>query len=238
MCETAVLSKISKARNNLYLHFHRDVELFLECCPLDKKLVYGLYVLKQTVFNSNSPLQLLAAYSALEYFYSFWLWEMNGIDKLIKAKKGKNNLIRFQYLSQPGLENLQNNKQARIPSLSLVIRLFLRDININWKEYLNDDVSKNPEFIDIRDDLLHGVLISDEIKISYAADKVTKIAKKVLFKIMKKISKSSNKEFYEKLYINNHAPRFIEINNGWSDIKQAHHELNDNVKNKIFWDID
>lgn len=89
VCEIKAIPKISKAGNNPYLNFYHDVELFLECCPLNEKLVYGLYGLKQTVLGSASPLQLLAAYSSLEYFYSFWLWEMDGINKLIKAKQEK-----------------------------------------------------------------------------------------------------------------------------------------------------
>lgn len=75
------------------------------------------------------------------------------------------------------------------------------------------------------------------MEVSYAASKVTKIAKKVLFKIMKQISNSSNKECYEHLYIESQEPRLSMIDNGWSEINQASEELNNDEKDKIFWNV-
>ena len=124
-------------------HLMGNIEAFFECCPTSKQLSRGIQHLSLTVYESSTELKLMASCSAIEYFYSFWLLEMNGLSKLI-------NIDPKQFKD---LKNFKPNHD-RTPPLSTVIRHVADDLSIDWNKYMKK-VGK-PKFLEIRNELLHG----------------------------------------------------------------------------------
>ncbi|VXD25237.1 hypothetical protein [Planktothrix paucivesiculata] len=218
------IPRTSKSWPTKGIHFLGNITSFLECCPLSKQLSRGIEHLKITVYESTVELKLMAACSAIEYFYSYWFREMNGLSKLINAVSENNQLVKLKQVS-PG----------RTPSLSTVIRFFIDDLGIDWKKYMGDKAS--PQFIQVRNDLLHGSFISDDIKIFEAEEVAQKLGTEILFSIMKNISKLKDSEEYESLPIRTPEKDFYKLSDGWNEIRDVLDELHTDKNYKRFWDL-
>jgi len=201
-----------------------NVSDFLECCPISKILSRGIQHLKLTTHEATVELRLLAACSALEYFYSYWFWEMNGLSKLIQAVESKNKLAKYSKIQTKHLEKLKHNKKGKTPNLSLVIRFFLHDLEVPWKKYIDD--SKDPCFILIRNELLHGSFVSNETVLPEVEQEAKAVATEALFKILKQTSQSNFCESYDDLPIPEVGAKFHSISDNWIDIKNHLDDLN------------
>ncbi|MEG4091811.1 hypothetical protein [Microcoleus sp. Pol12B4] len=101
----------------------------------------------------------MAAYSAIEYFYSYWLWEIDGRSKLIDGCSQENQLLSDHKKLGKLLDKLQPSSDSRTPALPTGIRFFVNDLSIDWKKYM--ETEGIPLLIKVRNDLLHGSFISD-----------------------------------------------------------------------------
>ena len=185
-----------------------NITAFFECCPISKQMSRGIQHLKLTVYESSAELKLMASCSAIEYFYSFWFLEMNGISKLIN-------------IDQKQFKNLKNFKpnHDRTPPLSTVIRYIADDLSIDWNKYMKP-VGK-PEFLEVRNELLHGSFISDDTVIFQAEEIAQKLGTEILFAIMKKISKSDDSRPYETLPIRTPEENFYSLSDGWIELQKV-----------------
>ena len=77
------------------IHFMANITSFLECCPTNRQFGRGIKHLKITVYESTVELKLMAACSAIEYFYSYWFWEIDGCKKLINESSRQNSLVNI-----------------------------------------------------------------------------------------------------------------------------------------------
>lgn len=226
------IPKINKAWINSKINFFHDVALFLECCPLDKRLSRGIHHLKLTVYEATIELRLMAACSAIEYFYAYWLSEMDGASKLLTANE--NNRLTFLSKNDVcNLEALKSGSNKHTPPLSKIISFFLRDIGSDWENHVGN---YSFEFIQIRNYLLHGNFTSDETTLFSAEDSAQKIGTEILFRIMKVISKSNHLELYDELPVGKPSQDFYVISNGWTELRNALNELYDDSDASIFWD--
>jgi hypothetical protein len=198
--------KVNKCWFSHETHLMGNIEAFFECCPINKQLSRGIQHLKLTVYESSTELKLMASCSAIEYFYSFWLLEMNGLSKLINIDP-----IRFK-----NLKNFKPNHD-RTPPLSTVIRYIADDLSIDWNKYMKE-VGK-PEFLEVRNELLHGSFTSDDIAIFQAEEKAQKLGTEILFAIMKRISKSNDSHLYETLPVRTPEENFYSLSDGWLEVK-------------------
>lgn len=87
------ISRIGKSWPTQGISLFHNVASFFECCPIDRKISGGIQHLKLTFYEAIVELKLMAACSAIEYFYSYWFWKMHGLSKLIKAIQEKNILV-------------------------------------------------------------------------------------------------------------------------------------------------
>lgn len=230
------ISRISKSWPTQGINLFHNVASFFECCPIDRKLSRGIRHLQLTVCEATVELKLMAACSSIEYFYSYWFWNMQGLSKLIEAIKTKNTLVFLKNKNNKDvkdLENLQNNKDGKTPYLSTVIRFFLNSIGIDWKKYI--DATGTPHFIKIRNELLHGSFTSDDTVLFIAEDCAQKVSAEILFKIMKIISKSNVLESYDKLPVRSPEQDFYNISEGWEELSNAFDELCSDSDTGIFW---
>ncbi|MEG4199512.1 hypothetical protein [Microcoleus sp. Pol12A5] len=233
------IPKISKSWPTQGIHFLGNVTSFLECCPLSKQLSRGIGHLKITVYESTVELKLMAACSAIEYFYSYWFWEMDGLSKLIDGWLQKNQLLSSHQnfdkdLDKIKKENIKDRKNRRTPYLSRVIRFFVNDLSIDWKKYMETEGS--PLFIQVRNDLLHGSFISDDTVIFQAEEIAKKLGAEILFAIMKMISKADDSQSYEILPVRPLEKDFYKFSDGWLEIKEILDELHSEEKSqRRFW---
>jgi len=91
--EKARISSLSKAWPKFGIQLHHNVEAFLECCPLYNQVSNGILQLKITVQDVTAELKLYAACSAIEYFYSYWLRNMGGIQEMENAHNHGSDLL-------------------------------------------------------------------------------------------------------------------------------------------------
>jgi hypothetical protein len=176
----------------------------------------------------------MAACSAIEYFYSYWFWEMSGLPKLISAGSQSNPLVDLHKDSVNKLKKLNSPSRGKTPYLSTVIRFFLDDLSIDWKKYMSG--KSTPQFIQVRNELLHGSFISDDIKIFQAEEVAQKLGTEILISIMKNISRSNILELYENLPIRLPEQEFYSLSDGWLEIKDVLDELHDEKSPKRFWE--
>ncbi|OKH33145.1 hypothetical protein NIES2119_24085 [[Phormidium ambiguum] IAM M-71] len=227
------IPRTSKSWPTQGIHFLGNITSFLECCPLSKQLSRGIEHLKITVYESTVELKLMAACSAIEYFYSYWFWEMNGLSKLISAVSQNNQLVDLNQASFSKLKKLNSQSSSKTPYLSTVIRFFIDDLGIDWKKYMGNKAT--PQFIQVRNELLHGSFTSDDIKIFEAEEVAQKLGTEILFSIMKNISKLNDSEEYESLPIRTPEKDFYKFSDGWNEIRDVLDELHTDKKNKQFW---
>lgn len=232
------IPRISQSWPTEGIHFLYNVTSFLECCPLSKQLSRGIGHLKITVYEFTVELKLMAACSAIEYFYSYWFWEMDGLSKLIDGCSQNNQLISSD--QKPALakklKKIKNLSDSTTPSLSIIIRFFVNDLNINWEKYM--DSQDCPLFIKVRNDLLHGSFISDD-KVTFQAEEIAqKLGVEILFAIMKIISKADDPQSYEILPVRPPETDFYALSDGWIEIKDILDELYSEEKSKLFWNQD
>jgi len=217
ICNRKKISRISKYFITNGTSLFHNAASFFECCPMNNRLSRGIQHLKLTVCDATVELKLMAACSAIEYFYSYWFWDMHGLQKLIQqATQNENPLASLKNLNK-----LKNDQSGKTPYLSKVIRFFLDEIGVNWRNYDIDIDERNPPlFIQIRNDLLHGSFTSnDDVRLFLAEDCAQKIGTEILFKIMKLISKSNDIDSYEKLPIRTPEKEFHTISEGWAELK-------------------
>ncbi|MCL1491180.1 MAG: hypothetical protein M1G31_10570 [Pseudanabaena sp. Salubria-1] len=197
--------KVNKYWITREINFMSNVTAFLECCPISKQLSRGIQHLRLTVYESSAELKLMASCSAIEYFYSFWLLKMNGISKLINIDP-----IQFKRL-----KDFKPND--RTPPLSTVIRHVADELSIDWNKYMKK--LGKPEFLEVRNELLHGSFTSDDIAIFQAEEKAQKLGTEILFAIMKRISKSKDSHLYETLPARTPEENFYSLSDGWHEVK-------------------
>jgi hypothetical protein len=101
----------------------------------------------------------MAAYSAIEYFYSYWFWERDGLSKLIYGFSKNNQLLSEHKKLLKKLKNIQSSSDSTTPAISQVIRFFVNDLNIEGKKYMDMDSEDIPLFIKVRKELLPGSFI-------------------------------------------------------------------------------
>jgi hypothetical protein len=229
------IAKVSRAWFTRGIHFAGDITLFLECCPINKQISRGIEHLKITVYESTVELQLMAACSAIEYFYSYWFWELEGVKKLENAVFEKNSLIKLKKKNIDDLKKQSNKNDKKTPYLSQVIQFFLKDLEIEREKYINTNHEVTPTFIQIRNKLLHGSFISDDLAIYESKEVAQKLATKILFAIMKRISQSNESNLYENLLVRPPIRDFYTLSDGWVEIKELLNELHNNQKPKKFW---
>ena len=209
--------KVNKYWITREINFMRNVTAFLECCPMSRQLSRGIQHLKLTVYESSAELKLMASCSAIEYFYSFWFWNMDGRAKLIDAVLHKNILVSDK-MSIKKLEKIKTETD-KTPYLSTVIRFVVDNLSINWKKYIRGETG-TPKFIEVRNGLLHGSFISDETVIVQAEEVAQKLGTEILFAIMKKTSKSDDSQIYETLPIRTPEESFYSSSDGWVEFKK------------------
>lgn len=227
------ISQISKSWPHQEILLFHNATSFFECCPIPKKISRGIQHLKLTVLDATPELKLLAACSAIEYFYSYWFWEMHGLSKLIQAIQEKNDLAFIDKNEFKRLVKLQNDQSGNTPYLSRVIRFFLNEIGVDWKKYI--DGSDTPHFIQIRNELLHGSFISDDSVLYVAEDNAQKLGAEILFMIMKLVSKANDLKSYEKLPRRSPEQSFYTIPKGYVELKNAFDDLCRGSDKGIFW---
>lgn len=227
------VARISRSWPTQGIHFMGNITSFLECCPIDKRLGRGIEHLKLTVYESTVELRLLAACSAVEYFYSYWFWQMDGCEKLMNGISQENSLIGLgaSYINK--LKKILGSADGKTPHLSRVIRFFLRDLKVDWLTYMSEEGS--PEFLQVRNELLHGSFISDDILIFRSEETAKRLGTEILFSIMKVISKSNDLSLYEDLPIRKPQKDFYTLSDGWSEVKTVLDELHSKKDVKKFW---
>ena len=193
------IPRISQSWPTQGIHFLDNVTSFLECCPLRKQLSRGIRHLKVTVYESTVELKLMAACSAIEYFYSYWLREIDGLSKLRDGCSQNNQLLSEHKNLVKKLKNIQSSSDSTTPALSTVIRFFVNDLNIEGKKYMDMDSKDIPLFIKVRNELLHGSFISDDKEIFQAEEIAQKLGTEILLAIMKIISKADDAQSYKSL---------------------------------------
>lgn len=228
------IPRISHSWPKMGVNFLSNITAFLECCPLNKKLSRGIQHLKITVYESTVELKLMASCSAIEYFYSYWFWEMNGISNLRSADLQKNTLILKNFTTKK-LNNYKTSSHGT-PPLSNIIRFLLDDLGIDWKKYMNSE--DKPQFIQIRNKLLHGSFTSDDVEIFKAQEVAQKLGTEILFSIMKKISLVNDSSLYDQLPIRTPEKDFYTLSDGWLEIKDILDELDSKEDCKRFWNQD
>lgn len=230
------IPRISQSWPTQGIHFLGNVTSFLECCPLSKQLSRGIGHLKITVYESTVELKLMAACSAIEYFYSYWLWEIDGLSKLIDGCSQENKLLSDHKKLGKLLDKLQPSSDSRTPALPTVIRFFVNDLSIDWKKYMETEGS--PLFIKVRNDLLHGSFILDDTVIFQAEEIAQKLGAEILLAIMKIISQADDSQSYEILPVRPLEKDFYKFSDGWLEIKDILDELHSEEKSKRFWNQD
>ncbi|MBF2025328.1 MAG: hypothetical protein IGS48_00985 [Oscillatoriales cyanobacterium C42_A2020_001] len=202
---------------------------YLECYPIDEQLSRGIQHLKLTVDEATIELKLMAACSAIEYFYSYWLFKVDGISKLIRGIEEKDKLILLKNKTDKDKEDrkkematLQSNGHGRTPPISKVIRFFLRDIGVDYAKYADDE--EKFKFLEIRNSLLHGSFMHNEILICVAEDSAQKLGSEILYKLMKIISKSKDVEAYDQILVELPLQEFCQFALGWEDLRSAFNE--------------
>jgi len=230
------IPKISKSWPTEGINFLWNITSFLECCPLSKQLRRGIVHLKITVCESTVELKLMAACSAIEHFYSYWFWEMDGLSKLIDGCLQKNQLLSDHKKLGKLLDKLQPSSDSRTPALPTVIRFFVNDLSIDCKKYMETEGS--PLFIKVRNDLLHGSFISDDTVIFQAEEIAQKLGTEILVAIMKRISKADDAHSYEIFPVRPLAKDFYKFSDGWLEIKDILDELHSEANSKRFWNRD
>jgi hypothetical protein len=237
------IPRISKSWPTLGIHFEGNVTSFLECCPLSKQLSRGIGHLKITVYESTVELKLMAACSAIEYFYSYWFWEIDGLSKLIDGCSQNNQLLSdhkklVNNLNDIKKRNIKDRNYRKTPALPTVIRFFVNDLNIEGKKYMDMDSKSSHLFIKVRNDLLHGSFISDDKEIFQAEEIAQKLGTEILLAIMKIISKADDAQSYESLPVRPLEKDFYKFSDGWPEIKHILDELHSEEKSKRFWNRD
>lgn len=210
------IQKNSNSSSNQGINFLNNAIAFLECCPINKQLSRGIQHLKLTVYESSVELKLMASCSAIEYFYSFWFQNMDGLLKIVNESSNTNPLLNLRDRDFRKLREIR----PKTPFLSMVIRFFVNDLSIDWAKYMNAD--DTPMFIKVRNDLLHGNSIYDDTLIFQAEEVAQKLATAILFSIMKRNSRadvSQLNELYETLPIRTPEKDFHTISDGWAEIK-------------------
>ncbi|MBN3899597.1 MAG: hypothetical protein HWQ41_31320 [Nostoc sp. NOS(2021)] len=232
--EKAKISRLSKAWPKQGVALHHNAEAFLECCPLDKQLSNGILELRTTVLDVTSESKLYASCSAIEYFYSYWLRNLGGVQKMEKAFIQNSPLLpsdkKFNY-------SLIDAKKAngRTPALSLTIRFFLDKLGIDWNKYIKKSKG-TPDFLNIRNNLLHGKYTDGDLPVIYASQVAEKIAIEVMLYILKKISKS-NIDFYTNIPIEEPINHHTILSDGWSEIVQALDMFINGEQDEVFWSL-
>ncbi len=232
------IPRISKSWPTEGIHFLDNVTSFLECCPLSKQLSRGIGHLKITVYESTPELKLMAACSAIEYFYSYWLWEIDGLSKLRDGCSQINQLLSEHKKLGKLLDQLQPSSDSRTPALSTVIRFFVNDLNIEGKKYMDMDSKDRPLFIEVRNKLLHGSFISDDKEIFQAEEIAQKLGIEILLAIMKIISKADDAQSSESWPVRPLEKDVYKFSDGWPEIKDILDELHSEEKSKRFWNRD
>ena len=237
------IPRISKSWPTLGIHFEGNVTSFLEGCPLSKQLSRGIGHLKITVYESTVELKLMAACSAIEYFYSYWFWEIDGLSKLIDGCSQNNQLLSdhkklVNNLNDIKKRNIKDRNYRKTPALPTVIRFFVNDLNIEGKKYMDMDSKSSHLFIKVRNDLLHGSFISDDKEIFQAEEIAQKLGTEILLAIMKIISKADDAQSYESLPVRPLEKDFYKFSDGWPEIKHILDELHSEEKSKRFWNRD
>jgi len=176
----------------------------------------------------------MAACSAMEYFYSYWFWEIDGLSKLIYGCSENNQLLSSHKKLVKKLKNIQSSSDSTTPTLSTVIRFLVNDLNIEGKKYM--DSEDIPLFIKVRNKLLHGSFISDD-KFFQAEEIAQKLGTEILLAIMKIISKADDAQSYESLPVRPLEKDFYKFSEGWLEIKDILEELHEE-KSKRFWNRD
>ncbi|QCS49619.1 hypothetical protein FEK30_09295 [Picosynechococcus sp. PCC 11901] len=208
------LRNISYSLTNTLINFKALILSILECVPLDSKLSRSLQHLKLTTYDTPAELKLMAACSSLEYLYSYWFRNLNGYQKLVQFKQSedfKSKPRNFRKnIDKIKLENFDPKIAKNTPSLTTLIAFFLYDLEINSSKY-SISWGDSPQFITVRNNLLHGGHFVDEIEISIAQDNVCLLAMEVLLTILEKLSLSENKQIYSRDKIRNQENEFYLI---------------------------
>ncbi|MFM5962395.1 MAG: hypothetical protein ACKOQ2_35470, partial [Dolichospermum sp.] len=109
-------------------------------------------------------------------------------------------------------------------------------LGIDWKKYMNSE--DKPQFIQIRNKLLHGSFTSDDVEIFKAQEVAQKLGTEILFSIMKKISLVNDSSLYDQLPIRTPEKDFYTLSDGWLEIKDILDELDSKEDCKRFWNQD
>lgn len=232
--EQARITKLSKAWPTQGVSIHHNAEAFLECCPLDKQLSNGILQLKTTVLDVNSELKLFASCSAIEYFYSYWLRHLGGIQEIEDALNQKSTLLPSDKRFIKSL-NEAKKVNGNTPYLSSTIRFFLDSLGISWNKYMNTSL-KTPDFLNIRNNLLHGNYTDTDIPIVYSSKIAEAIAIEVMLRILKKVSKSDI-DFYTEIPVGEPVNNYRILSNGWTEIIQALDTFINGDQDEVFWSL-
>jgi hypothetical protein len=209
---------------NHNLNLLRDFSFFLENCPLHEKLSRGISSLRMAISTDIVNLQLLSSCSALEYFFSFWLFEMHGFGKLLKSIDNKR---------AKKLNRIRDKGQT--PKLSEYLKPFLLHLTLSDLEYI--DLESSQPFLNVRNELLHGRFISDhDIEIFEARAIAQSLATEVLISIMQILNPLCRDEFYKNVKARKPLLGFTSAPDGWDAVRSAMYCAYDESCENIYWD--
>lgn len=204
----------------------RDFSFFLENSSLHEKINRGISSLRMSVSTNIANLKLISSCSALEYFYSFWLFEMGGFEELLK------------FANTPDKKRLYSLKEkGKTPQLSAYIKQFILFLNLEDNiEYINFE-EEQQFFLDVRNKLLHGQFTSGcDIKIFEASEISQSLATEVLISIMKILNPFCRDKFYKNLKARKPLLSFNSTPDGWGAIGSAMYHAYDGNCENAYWD--
>jgi hypothetical protein len=222
--ETLRVEEVSSFKPDVNLNLFKDTSFFLESCPSHQKIYREITNLKISICENIVNLQLLSACAALEYFYSFWLFEMGGFDALTErrlSQQDKNKLLKLR-------------EGGRTPPLSECIRDFLSELSLDRLSYIDWEIGLN--FINTRNELLHGKFIDEnDLKIFEDREISQAIAIEVLIVILRRSSKSS-----PGIYVPSARKKpmqdFRVLSSDWNDVEAAMNEIYSQQNEELdFW---
>ncbi len=70
----------------------------------------------------------MAACSAIEYFYAYWFWKMDGQSKILNAISSKKHFQDLDDNARKRLRKSASSSRGKTPYLSMLIRFLLKDL--------------------------------------------------------------------------------------------------------------
>lgn len=238
------IEKSSSAIVKRGMHFSRNIIAFLECCPMDRQLIKGIQHLAFTTYESTFELRLLTACSSIEFFYSYWLRDLDGfsdIENMSEDDKNKCTAVPKRNDGRISDRDIEKSKisceKGKTPYISTFIRFFMKCMGIDHAQYSDQDFS----FLKIRNNILHGTLTQDEGMIIEAEHRARELAHSILIKILEKTSchtSEQSKSLYKQLP---QSPKYNGLSytySGWTLVKDLSEELDNITPESRYWNYE